>query len=149
MSERGEVVLRRREHDGALELRVNGVFVMDTIETSSERELARATLAAVDPATDALEVLVAAPYRVLPSSDRVGTRLGGAALPRVAGYREVSRPMIVGALEVPRDGQPIVLGPEHPTTGGYPILAVIATAELGHFHAIRLGGMVRFAVAAR
>ena len=58
MSERGEVVLRRREHDGALELRVNGVFVMDTIETSSERELARATLAAVDPATDALEVLV-------------------------------------------------------------------------------------------
>ena len=52
--------------------------------------------------------------------------------------------MVQGALEVPRDGQPIVLGPEHPTTGGYPIIAVIASAELGRFHAIRLGGSVRF-----
>ncbi|MPZ97680.1 MAG: hypothetical protein GEU96_22860, partial [Propionibacteriales bacterium] len=43
-SERGEVVVRRRA-DGALELRVNGVFVMDTAQTSSERLLARAVLA--------------------------------------------------------------------------------------------------------
>ena len=45
-SDRGELVLRRRD-DGALELRVNGVFVADTVETSSERELARVSLAAV------------------------------------------------------------------------------------------------------
>ncbi len=94
----------------------------------------------------ALTTLVAAPYRISPSSDRVGTRLAGAAVPRIASYREVSRPMVQGALEVPRDGQPIVLGPEHPTTGGYPILAVIANAELGRFHAIRLGGSVQFAL---
>ena len=43
-SERGELVLRRRE-DGALELRANGVFVMDTVETSTERELATRALA--------------------------------------------------------------------------------------------------------
>jgi 5-oxoprolinase (ATP-hydrolysing) subunit C len=97
---------------------------------------------------DVLERLTAAPYRILPSSDRVGTRLAGATLSRVAGYREQSRPMVQGALEVPRDGQPIVLGPEHPTTGGYPIVAVIASAELGRFHAIRLGGSVKFALAA-
>ena len=54
--------------------------------------------------------------------------------------------MVQGALEVPRDGQPIVLGPEHPTTGGYPIVAVIAIADLGRFHAIRLGGSVQFAL---
>jgi allophanate hydrolase subunit 2 len=95
----------------------------------------------------ALDQLTSAAYRVLPSSDRVGTRLAGPVLARRADYREVSRPMVRGALEVPRDGQPIVLGPEHPTTGGYPILAVIASAELGRFHAIRLGGAVRFAVA--
>ncbi len=95
----------------------------------------------------ALDLLSSAPYRVLPSSDRVGTRLAGTTLPRVAEYREQSRPMVQGAIEVPRDGQPIVLGPEHPTTGGYPILAVIASAELGRFHAIRLGGSVRFALA--
>jgi len=94
----------------------------------------------------ALAQLVAAPYRILPTSDRVGTRLAGTALARVASYREVSRPMVQGALEVPRDGLPIVLGPEHPTTGGYPVIAVIASAELGRFHAIRLGGTVRFAL---
>ncbi|HEY5949828.1 MAG TPA: hypothetical protein VIV40_30240 [Kofleriaceae bacterium] len=98
-------------------------------------------------AADALAVLTAQPYRILPSSDRVGTRLAGTALPRLATYREQSRPMVHGAIEVPRDGQPIVLGPEHPTTGGYPIVAVIANAELGRFHAIRLGGNVRFALA--
>lgn len=52
-SERGEVLLRRRS-DGALELRVNGVFVMDTVETGSEEELARCALA-----------LTASPARVL------------------------------------------------------------------------------------
>jgi spermidine synthase len=45
-SERGEVVLRRRADDGALELRVNGVFVMDDRETSTERLLARTTVEA-------------------------------------------------------------------------------------------------------
>jgi spermidine synthase len=47
VGERGEVVLRRREDDGALELRVNGVFVMDDVETSSEELLASAALASV------------------------------------------------------------------------------------------------------
>lgn len=46
-SERGELVLRRREDDGALELRVNGVFVMDDVETSSEELLASAALDSV------------------------------------------------------------------------------------------------------
>jgi spermidine synthase len=45
-TERGEVVVRRRADD-VLELRVNGVFVMDTAETGTERLLARATLAQV------------------------------------------------------------------------------------------------------
>ncbi|MFI6832752.1 hypothetical protein ACIBG5_36955 [Kribbella sp. NPDC050241] len=46
-TERGELVLRRRDDDGALELRVNGVFVMDDRETSSEELLASAALASV------------------------------------------------------------------------------------------------------
>lgn len=95
-------------------------------------------------AEDALARLASAPYRILPSSDRVGTRLAGPPLPRTPGFRERSRPMVCGAVEVPGDGQPIVLGPEHPTTGGYPVIGVIASAELGRFFAIRLGGFVRF-----
>jgi spermidine synthase len=50
----GETVLRRRLADGAVELRVNGVFVMDTVETGSERALARSALAAVDDPADVL-----------------------------------------------------------------------------------------------
>ncbi|HEY0476575.1 MAG TPA: hypothetical protein VGD37_03575 [Kofleriaceae bacterium] len=99
-----------------------------------------------DPASfapGALSVLLASEYRILPSSDRVGTRLAGPALPR-SGAPEVSRPMVLGAIEVPRDGKPIVLGPEHPTTGGYPIVAVVARADLGRLFSIRLGGSVRF-----
>lgn len=98
--------------------------------------------------SDAIEQLQATTFRISPTSDRTGTRLEGPALTRVSTYRERSRPMVIGALEVPRDGQPIVLGPEHPTTGGYPILAVIATERLGRFFAIPLGGSVRFRLSA-
>jgi len=91
----------------------------------------------------ALELLLSSEYRILPSSNRVGTRLDGPALPRT-GVPEVSRPMVIGAIEVPRDGKPIVLGPEHPTTGGYPIVAVVASGDLGRLFSIRLGGTVRF-----
>ncbi|MGN6105771.1 MAG: biotin-dependent carboxyltransferase family protein [Kofleriaceae bacterium] len=101
-------------------------------------------LDAFEPA--AVARLLAAAYRISPTSDRVGTRLEGPPIPRRAGP-EVSRPMVRGAIEVPSDGQPIVLGPEHPTTGGYPILAVIAHADLGRFFAIRPGGTVRFTAA--
>lgn len=97
---------------------------------------------------DAIDRLTAAPYRILPTSDRVGTRLEGTLIPHVP-HPEFSRPMVRGAIEVPRDGAPIVLGPEHPTTGGYPTAAVIAQADLGRFFAIRLGGTVRFRVAAK
>lgn len=95
----------------------------------------------------ALSTLTSAPYRVLPTSDRVGTRLSGPPIPRRPDHVELSRPMTLGALEVPRDGAPIVLGPEHPTTGGYPIVAVIAHADLDRFFSIRLGGEVRFDIA--
>jgi allophanate hydrolase subunit 2 len=99
-----------------------------------------------DPASfapGALELLLASDYKILPSSNRVGTRLDGPALPR-SDAPEVSRPMVLGAIEVPRDGKPIVLGPEHPTTGGYPIIAVVARADLGRLFSIRPGGSARF-----
>ena len=95
-------------------------------------------------APDALARFAAAPYRIAPTSDRVGTRLEGPAVARAAGYRERSRPMVCGAIEVPGDGAPIVLGPEHPTTGGYPVLAVVADSELDRLFAIAPGAHVRF-----
>jgi allophanate hydrolase subunit 2 len=94
-------------------------------------------------ADDALAVLASSTYRVSTASDRVGTRLEGPPLSRRAGYVERSRPMVRGAIEVPRDGLPIVLGHDHPTTGGYPIIGVIASEDLGRFFAIPLGGAVK------
>lgn len=96
---------------------------------------------------EALERLTSSDYKISPSSNRVGTRLDGPPLLR-SDAPEISRPMVIGAIEVPRDGTPIVLGPEHPTTGGYPIIAVVARAELGRLFSIRIGGAVRFTVAA-
>jgi allophanate hydrolase subunit 2 len=95
---------------------------------------------------DALEALTAGAYVVLPTSNRVGTRLDGARLRRTD-TPDVTRPMVCGAIEVPRDGGPIVLGPEHPTTGGYPVIAVIVHDDLGRFFAVPAGSMVRFRIA--
>lgn len=97
-------------------------------------------------ADDALVQLCSAPYRILPTSDRVGTRLEGPRVP-LRSYAQQSRPMVQGAIEVPPDGSPIVLGPEHPTIGGYPIVAVVAHACLDRLFATRVGGHVRFTTA--
>jgi allophanate hydrolase subunit 2 len=92
-----------------------------------------------------IDKLVSAPYRILGASDRTGTRLRGPKI-RVPDAPERSRPMVCGAIEVCPDSDPIVLGPEHPTTGGYPVIAVIATEHRSRFFAIPLGGEVRFAL---
>jgi allophanate hydrolase subunit 2 len=52
--------------------------------------------------------------------------------------------MVRGALQVPSGAAPIVLGPDHPTTGGYPVLAVVIRADLGALLARRPGAAVRF-----
>lgn len=77
----------------------------------------------------AIDALCREPYKVVIPA-RTGARLKGATIPRVANYRARSRPMVRGAIEVPTDGMPIVLGADHPTTGGYPLVAVVATEDL-------------------
>lgn len=94
-------------------------------------------------AIDAVVQLCSAPYRILPTSDRVGTRLEGPRVPRLP-HEQRSRPMVRGAIEVPPDGSPIVLGPEHPTIGGYPVLAVVTHADLDRLFASRIGSQVWF-----
>jgi allophanate hydrolase subunit 2 len=53
--------------------------------------------------------------------------------------------MVHGAIEIPPSGDPIVLGPDHPTTGGYPIAGVVIRADLGRLFARRPGARVVFA----
>ena len=67
--------------------------------------------------------------------DRMGTRLRGAMLARRDEGDASARsfPMARGAIQVPSSGELIVLGPDHPTTGGYPVVAAVIRADLGRF----------------
>lgn len=96
-----------------------------------------------DEIPGALEALLAGEFQISPASDRVGTRLDGPALPARSGHG-TSRPMARGAIELPPDGHPIVLGPEHPVTGGYPVIAVVATADQGRLFARPIRARVQF-----
>jgi 5-oxoprolinase (ATP-hydrolysing) subunit C len=97
-------------------------------------------------ASGALDVLLGSPFEVTAQSDRVGVRLRGAPLPRIDDDAAVSAPMVRGAIQVPRSGEAIVLGPDHPTTGGYPVVATVVRADVGLLLARPVGASVRFAV---
>ena len=80
---------------------------------------------------DAVRLLVTSRWTVTPRSNRVGVRLGGPPLARRHPGAELpSEPVVPGAIQVPADGQPVVLGPDAPTTGGYPVIAVVLDADL-------------------
>ena len=51
---------------------------------------------------------------------------------------------MTGAIQVPPSGQPILLGPDHPTTGGYPVLAVVVAAGLPFAGQLAPGASVQF-----
>ena len=95
---------------------------------------------------EALALLLSTPFEVAPQSDRVGVRLRGAVLPRIGDDAAVSAPMVRGAIQVPAAGAPIVLGPDHPTTGGYPVIATVVRADVGALMARPLGATVRFSL---
>ena len=81
---------------------------------------------------DAFERLAGARFVVEAASDRVGVRLapadGGAGVVRRPGELD-SQGMVTGAVQVPPGGRPVVLGPDHATVGGYPVVAVVAGCD--------------------
>lgn len=84
-------------------------------------------------------------FVVAPASDRVGIRLRpleGGPLRRSPAELD-SEGMVTGAVQVPPDGSPVVLGPDHATLGGYPVAAVVITADLGLLAQCRPGDLVR------
>jgi KipI family sensor histidine kinase inhibitor len=96
---------------------------------------------------DALARLGDLVFVVTPESNRVGIRLraerGDVGL-RVAGRGELdSQCMVTGAVQVPPDSDPVVLLPDHATLGGYPVLAVVATADHGRLGQCAPGTLVR------
>jgi KipI family sensor histidine kinase inhibitor len=80
-----------------------------------------------DPA--AFDALQRARYTVSPQSDRMGYRLSGARVPAPSGEM-ISNAVFLGGVQVPPAGEPILLMADRQTTGGYPQLAVVITADL-------------------
>jgi KipI family sensor histidine kinase inhibitor len=97
-------------------------------------------------AADALGALADGMYVVSPASNRTGLRLTGPMLRRGRPGELLSEGVATGSLQVTHDGQPILLLADHPTTGGYPIIAVVVTADLGRAAQLRPGQQVRFRI---
>ncbi|MFF1910545.1 biotin-dependent carboxyltransferase family protein [Streptomyces sp. NPDC058239] len=93
---------------------------------------------------EALRTLTTATYRVSPHSNRIGLRTQGPALTRAREGELPSEGMVLGAIQVPPDGRPVVFLNDHPTTGGYPVVGVVhETALAGAAQAVP-GTRVRF-----
>ncbi|HVJ94509.1 MAG TPA: carboxyltransferase domain-containing protein, partial [Labilithrix sp.] len=113
-----------------------------------------AIMAGPDAAGISLDALAKRSFRVGAASDRTGTRLESvdpSALeqdvtqPKSEALTRRSTPMVVGAIEQTPSGL-IVLGPDHPTTGGYPVVAVVVSSSLDDFFALPIGAHLRFVV---
>ncbi|MEL4504152.1 biotin-dependent carboxyltransferase family protein [Luteococcus sp. H138] len=85
-------------------------------------------------------------WQVTSESDRVGTRLSGPALERAVDGELTSEAVVRGSVQVPSSGQPLVFGPDHPTTGGYPVIVVVDGPDADLLAQARPGQTVRFAV---
>ena len=95
-------------------------------------------------APEAWRALAAAEWSVSSDSDRVGVRLTGPALLRAGDAELPSEGLVPGAIQVPPDGAPVLFLADHPVTGGYPVLAVVVTADLPAAAQLRPGDAVRF-----
>lgn len=92
-----------------------------------------------DPAT------LATTWTVSPDSNRVGIRLTGtvpARSPSRVAAELPSEPLVRGAVQLPPSGQPVIFGPDHPTTGGYPVVAVLTEDASDRLAQCRPGDVV-------
>src|SRR5258706_15906498 len=100
----------------------------------------------------ALGLLQAAPYVVGHNSDRMGFRLEGLPIVSAVSTRTVGNPDFIsdatplGSIQVPASGQPIVLMADRQTTGGYPTIATVITADIGVVGQLGPGDSVSFVV---
>ena len=87
--------------------------------------------------------LVSQVYAVSSNSNRVGVRLDGEPLERARSGELASEGMAHGAIQIPPSGTPVIFLADHPVTGGYPVIAYVAAADLDACAQIRPGQPVR------
>ena len=93
---------------------------------------------------EAVEAFSSMPYQVTADSNRIGARLSGPPLERSEQGELPSEPTIRGSLQVPSNGQPVLFLADHPVTGGYPVIGVVADHHLDLAGQLRPGQEVRF-----
>jgi antagonist of KipI len=97
----------------------------------------------------ALATLQSAAYRIAPSSNRMGFRLVGPPLTHTRGADMISDATPLGVLQVPAAGEPILLMADRQTTGGYPKVATVISADIGLAGQLGPGDAIMFAVCSR
>ncbi|MCA0044208.1 5-oxoprolinase subunit C family protein [Celeribacter litoreus] len=100
-------------------------------------------------APDVIALLENAPFRVTSQRDRMGTVLDGPALAAVRGHDIVSDGIVPGAIQVAASGQPMILMADAQTTGGYPKIATVITADLPRLAQFPTGSEVHFEIISR
>lgn len=83
-------------------------------------------------------------YVVTASLNRIGIRLSGPQIRWDSEARLPSEGVLTGSIQVAADGQPLIFGPDHPTTGGYPVVAVVDERALGTVAQLAPGTTIRF-----
>lgn len=91
-----------------------------------------------------LEVFCASPYKVTTLCDRMGFRLAGTPLTHKAAADLLSEPNQIGSIQVPGDGQPIILMNDAGTTGGYTKIATVLQSELHKIAQLGSGDVIQF-----
>jgi biotin-dependent carboxylase-like uncharacterized protein len=97
-----------------------------------------------DEFDDAKELFLSSEWKISAMSDRMGYRLEGPVIKHLHGHNIVSDGTVNGSIQVPGNGQPIVLMPDRGTTGGYPKIATVISSDLGRFGQTQPGRGFRF-----
>ena len=97
----------------------------------------------------ALDILQRTRFTVTSRSDRMGYRLTGATIPRIGDREMISDATFTGGLQVPPSGDPILLMSDRQTSGGYPQLATVITADLPMAGQLAPGDWIEFEICTR
>jgi antagonist of KipI len=97
----------------------------------------------------AMASLTSSRFVVTPQSNRMGYRLEGPALEHAESADILSDATPIGSLQVPKSGQPILLMADRQTTGGYPKIATVITADLPIAGQLAPGDWIEFALCSR
>jgi allophanate hydrolase subunit 2 len=93
---------------------------------------------------EGIATFLAGAYQMLPQSDRMGARLSGPRIAHARGHDIISDGIALGSIQVPGDGQPIVLLVDRQSTGGYTKLATVCSFDIGRIGQVKPGQRVRF-----